>query len=195
MGTSLSTAISYVLAAAAMYFFRVTSMLLVIAVLFAWTAIGNILAVLFNNESLFAFDIFLFAFLAYTSFRQYRKVRTDEEQDADVSTGVNEDRQSRLALAKRLFPIGGLVIALLSLGIFVFVWLLTAFIAGMDPTVNTLPIEGIIYGFTLATTVLAFAVSLAAFFSGYPRRRMAVIGMISAVFAYLIQLGFMPAQV
>ena len=195
MATSSQTPSLYLLAAAATFYFRVTSMLLVIAVLFAWTAVGNLLTVLFNNESLFAFDILLFAILAYRVFRQYQQSRSLDDEEVNSPTGVAKDRQSRLALAKRLFPVGGIVIVLLSLGVFVFVWIITAILIGADPTMNTLPVEGVIYGITLSATFFAFAVSLASYFSGYPRKRMALLGTISAVVAYIIQLGLMPAQV
>jgi hypothetical protein len=189
--TSAQGALFFFVTAAAVYFFRVTAMFLIVGFMMLWTALGNLLAVAFNDQSFFAFDILIFVIFAFRAFYHYRKFRP-YEADPGALPIDERDPRFRLSLAQRTFPFGGCAISALALGVFAIVWIATAVLVSLDPGLSTLDLETAIYSFTMELAILAFSVSLAALISGYSRKPLAVAGLISSLMAFLCQLVFFP---
>jgi hypothetical protein len=165
----------------ASFYFRSSSMMVVYAVTLAWAGISNI-----SSGQIFWIGFAVFqAFLVYRVFKKFISFR-----QVETNSGMEEASSSGLTLQRcaGIFPwaAGGL-------GVFSFLGLIGLFIGVIALAVlarnHTVPaFLSFIEGLVVNCGVLGFAVGLASVLSKFPRKAIAIAGMVTGILTLITEI-------
>ncbi len=176
-----------ILVGLASFYFRSASMFIIYGITLGWAAFSNLTSF---ETTWVVFALFQF-YLAFRVFQQYRYFRNIEgEYHANITDNPNVE-QVQSNRASRFFPWLGSLFGCSSIIGFVFVILIVFVIAiGSEGEADIPEYFGFIEGLILNFGILGIAIGLASLLSRYPRKALAIIGLVGGILTVLIELAF-----
>lgn len=180
-----SWGVTLILVGGLSFFIRESPMYVVYAITMLWVGISNLISGGLGGWTLMGL---MQLFWAYGLFRNYRFYQKVEKSYWELPEENREPEEKKDLRANRLFPGVGCAIGSLSAfgGIAVVIFMLLVFAAawnaGNEPSQGVQTLINWLWAVMLSGGIIGFSLGVAALLSGYPRKWMAWIAVISGFF-------------